>query len=259
MDITAFTTSIPAHEKRGYTDKVMRWSTGCYYPACEVEDPLFRDVIWAANPIIKPMSVEVYWDKTKDKAAYLRATLAEMLKGEMVALTSDGWISLAKKAFVATTAHWIDANWVIHSCLLSCRAKEGRSQAVDHLGELEKDLAKYRLDWKQIVALVTDTEATMNATGRLAMAEAVRVGGRTMHHGYVDHILECTTRLTKLLDIEGAARSGGTKPAAQPSKSISRIIAADGSSEKCPAGVSAEPFAAHLRYSHEVVEYVQDS
>ncbi len=44
-----------------------------------------------------------------------------------------------------------------------------------------------------MVAVVTDTEATMISAGRLIVANSARVGGRTRWHGCVDHSLELVT------------------------------------------------------------------
>jgi hypothetical protein len=98
-------------------------------------------------------------------------------------------------SYVAITAHWINRDWGLCHCTLACRAKEGRSQAVDHLRELEVDLDRFHLEWVDIVAVVTDTEATMQSAGRLLVTKSRDSGGKTVHHGCADHILNLTTKL----------------------------------------------------------------
>lgn len=71
--------------------------------------------------------------------------------------------------------------------------KKGTSTAVDTVAYVEQQLAAFDLHYKNLVAAVTDTEATMIATGRLIVANSNVVGGTTKWHGCVDHLLELVT------------------------------------------------------------------
>ncbi|KAJ1394201.1 ribonuclease H-like domain-containing protein [Ochromonadaceae sp. CCMP2298] len=123
-----------------------------------------------------------------------------MLKGEYVASSTDGWSSSTNVPFVATTCHFINADWELLSLVLSCRKKEGRSRATDHLEDFKEDLEAYYIPAENVVAVVTDTEPTMVAFGRMLQEWCPTIAV----HGCADHILEVTTKLTGVLD-ESAA------------------------------------------------------
>jgi len=61
----------------------------------------------------------------------------------------------------------IDKHWNLKSCPLGCAYKEGRATAEDHLMDVENRLMRFGLKYENILATVTDTEATMQKYGKL--------------------------------------------------------------------------------------------
>ena len=58
---------------------------------------------------------------------------------------------------------------------------------------VEKQLSLFDLRYRNMTAVVTDTEATMIAAGRMMVENAERRGGVTKWHGCIDHLLELVT------------------------------------------------------------------
>jgi hypothetical protein len=54
-------------------------------------------------------------------------------------------------------------------------------------------MALFELQYKYMVAMVTDTEATMISAGRIFVSNSIEQGGATNWHGCVDHLLELVT------------------------------------------------------------------
>jgi hypothetical protein len=99
-----------------FKELCVKWLVSNFHSAREVENPAFRDMMYAANHKLKPMTSEGFWKLAKDKALELEVTLENMLKGQTVALTSDGWTSVQKLGYTATTAHWIQMpQWELDS------------------------------------------------------------------------------------------------------------------------------------------------
>ena len=81
------------------------------------------------------------------------------------------------------------------SLALAIEHHEGRSLVEHHYRELLTVMGKYKLSWKNIVAIVTDTEPTMNSFGRIVEKEAASAGFRDIEHiGCIDHILNTITK-----------------------------------------------------------------
>lgn len=125
----------------------------------------------------------------------------EMLKGKIGALTTDGWTSRSKHTYYGFTFHYIDQELMeIKSVVLGIREHAGESSTADiHLRALETELTRHGISWSQIVSITTDTEATMNKTGRLIIAHAKNNHNVELNHvGCIDHILQVTTKLAQL-------------------------------------------------------------
>jgi hypothetical protein len=74
--------------------------------------------------------------------------------------------------------------------------KTGCSRAQDCVGYAEKQMDDYGLPYSHMTAVVTDTEATMVAAGRLFVEHSHNANGDTTWHGCIDHQLELVTRIT---------------------------------------------------------------
>ena len=56
-----------------------------------------------------------------------------MLLGEKLALTSDGWRSLASESYVTVTAHFIDEDWELRNVALDTSELQTAHTAVKQM------------------------------------------------------------------------------------------------------------------------------
>jgi zinc finger BED domain-containing protein 1 (E3 SUMO-protein ligase ZBED1) len=110
--------------------------------------------------------------------------LTVMIGINKYALTCDHWTSIAGSTFLAVTCHFINENWEIISLTLTCSEHRGRTTAAQSKKAIEEVLKKYDLKLENAVALVTDTENTMSALGKLIDGD---------HHYCAADVLELTT------------------------------------------------------------------
>jgi hypothetical protein len=130
----------------------------------------------------------------KSEYHLVQAKLVVSLKGRQYALTTDAWTSIAKVGYITCTVHFIDHDtWKLHSLVLGLYEKTGQSRAVDCVDCAEQQLQVYNLFYKNVTAVVTDTEATMVSADRLFVQHSIQNQGRTKWHGCVAHLLELVT------------------------------------------------------------------
>jgi hypothetical protein len=123
-------------------------------------------------------------------------SITNILKGKDVSLTTDAWTSITKEGYVTCTLHFIEPlTWTLHDFSLGIFKKEGTSTAVDVVRYAEEQLQKFNVSYPQLTCIVTDTESTMIAAGRLFKEKSVDAGGKTSWHGCIDHKLELVTKL----------------------------------------------------------------
>ncbi len=92
------------------------------------------------------------------------------------------------KKFVLPASEWGLATMPIYK-------KDGTSTAIDVVRYAEQHLNNFGISYKQLTCVVTDTESTMVASGRLFKEKSVEAGGVTAWHGCIDHMLELVTKL----------------------------------------------------------------
>ncbi len=84
-----------------------------------------------------------------------------------LALTTDSWTYLTNHGYTACTAHLIDKNtWQLHSLVLGIFEKDGASSAVDTVAYVGHQMELYDLTYREMVTVVTDTEATIIFAGK---------------------------------------------------------------------------------------------
>ncbi len=94
--------------------------------------------------------------------------LIAILKGRHYTLTTNAWTSIAKVGYVTCTAHFIDGDtWKLHSMVLGLCEKTSRSRAIDCVEYTEQQMKEYHLHYPEMTCVVTDTEPTMVAAGRM--------------------------------------------------------------------------------------------
>ena len=168
-----------------------------------VETALFRKMCYALNPKVEALAVKKVKDIVTVRTALCEAAISSQLENNHYAITNDAWTSRRNQSYTAITVHWIEEDFVLRSCALGCQPKEGRSQAVDHVNDIEIAMERFDLKYNRLIASVTDTDATMISAGRLLQDRARNVARASedqtaldtivQWHGCIDHILELTT------------------------------------------------------------------
>ena len=158
--------------RKDQDEKLLKWVVGIYQPFRAVEEQTFRDLIKSHNSNSTDVSSKKLKTMIKEKVTVVKECVDEMVKQEKGAVTTDGWTSIANQTYFCFTFHWICEDFELHSIPLGIVRHRGTSTAEDHRTALEHEGLKHGLTWENIVALVTDTEPTMNSLGRLVEESA---------------------------------------------------------------------------------------
>ena len=165
-----------------------------YQPLRIVEEPSFREFCFSLNKSCRILSRDKLGTLLTAKYVMVHDQMRKLMEKRYFAITTDSWTSLAHHNYTTCTAHFIESKtWKLHSFVLGITEKQGTSTAVDTVGYVENQLASFDLHYKGMVAVVTDTEATMIAAGRLLVQNSHAAGGSTRWHGCVDLLLELVT------------------------------------------------------------------
>ena len=105
-------------------------------PFSMVRDKHFRNMLREVNHKVPTMHPEGLVKHIGTKAEVFRVAVTKMMKGEHVAVTTDGWTSKQNVAYVALTAHYISDKWEVENLNLGCSPHAGGKTAVDHKQEL---------------------------------------------------------------------------------------------------------------------------
>lgn len=62
-----------------------------------------------------------------------------MIRGKKIALTTDGWTSLATEACVTVTAHFIDNDWELEDVILKT-TEEQKSHTAENVAECSSNI-----------------------------------------------------------------------------------------------------------------------
>lgn len=86
---------------------------------------------------------------------YTKSELRERLRGEKLALTTDGWSSLATESYVTVTAHFIDANWELRNVVLDTSELQAAHTATNVSKCIASILQDYNIE-DSVLAITTD-------------------------------------------------------------------------------------------------------
>lgn len=173
---------------------LMKWMIKTYQPLRVTENEEFRDMCRSLNKRSPILGADCVQRLLKTEFHHVQSQLIVIFKGQYFALTTDAWTSIAKVGYVTCTAHFIDnVTWKLHSMVLGLYEKTGRSKAADCVAYAEQQMQDYHLPYSRMTAVVTDTEATMVAAGRLFVQHSALANGKTAWHGCIDHQLELVT------------------------------------------------------------------
>jgi hypothetical protein len=175
---------------------LIRWMVKKYMPLDLTECNEFQEMCRSLNKRSPVLGRDRNGRLLKEEFHVCHQKLVRILKGKYFSLTTDAWTSIAKTGYVTCTAHFIDKDtWVLHNIVLGLYEKTGRSRAVDCVQYVENQMELYNLHYSCMTSVVTDTEATMVAAGRLFIQHASAQNAKTRWYGCVDHLLELVTRI----------------------------------------------------------------
>ena len=101
-----------------------------------------------------------------------KAALTARLSGaSSVALTTDIWTSKATQAFATTTAHFLDADWNLVSCVLETIHFPGSHTGIRISEQIKGSLTCYNIRPDQVSAVVHDEAANVVLAGKLLLKQ----------------------------------------------------------------------------------------
>lgn len=203
--IDCFVVSCPDFEQC-----LIDWAVTTYQPIRCVEEKSFRLLCHSLNKKAPVLSREKLSTMLQLEYLTVQGKVKAILHKRYFALTTDSWTSVANHGYTTCTAHFINKEtWQLHSLVLGIFEKDGPSTANDTVAYVERQMLLFDLTYKAMVAVVTDTEATMISAGRKFVENSARNGGASKWHGCVDHLLELVTGIA----FKDLAESEGTMTA----------------------------------------------
>lgn len=180
----------------GFEECLVKWMIKTYQPLSAVQEDTFRDMLTSLNKKVPAVSYGKIRSLMTQKYHETLYSIKKILKGKDVSLTTDAWTSVARDGYVTCTLHFVEPkSWTLHNFSLGLFKKNGTSTAIDVVRYAEEHLNNFEISYTQLTCVVTDTESTMVAAGRLFKEKSVQEGGETAWHGCVDHVLELVTKL----------------------------------------------------------------
>jgi hypothetical protein len=145
-----------------------------------------------------------------------------IIKDRYFVITTNSWTSTANHGYVTCTAHFVNKDtWTLHSLVSGIFQKDGASTAQDTVTYVENQMALFELQYKYMVATVTDTDTTMISAGQIFVSNSIEQGSATNWHGCVDHLLE----LVNCIAFKDSQESEGTMRACNFFNSSSQAMA----------------------------------
>jgi hypothetical protein len=182
--------------KSKFEECLLKWMIKTYQPLCTVQDETFREMNLSLTDKAPTVGPDKIRSLLSDKYFDSLQKISNIVKGKNVSLTTDAWTSITKEGYVTCTLHFIEPKtWTLHHFSLGIFKKDKASTAVDVVGYAEQHMNNFGITYPQLTCVVTDTESTMIASGRLFKEKSSQVGGNTSWHGCIDHILELVTKL----------------------------------------------------------------
>ena len=119
----------------------------------------------------------------------LQGSVATMLTGQYISMTTDGWTSRANESYISFTVVYVNDDWKMVTLALSCSKKQGSTKGEDLAISIETMIKNHGLTG-HVVVCNTDCEPSMVKAGRILTDDAV-----LMHVGCTCHRIECVTAL----------------------------------------------------------------
>ncbi|CAK6965266.1 hypothetical protein D5F01_LYC10977 [Scomber scombrus] len=158
---------LSAERQSRITDKLTRFICKDMRPINISQGSGFKDFVHELEPryavpcraTIRDRVVKLY-DTTKDD-------IRKMIRGENIALTTDGWTSIATEAYVTVTAHFINEDWELKDIILKT-AEAQKTHTAENVAEcITNILGEYNVSRQSVLSITTDNAANyVNAVER---------------------------------------------------------------------------------------------
>ena len=168
--LTAFyslTTSLPAAKQEAITKKLTEFICKDMRPISIVDGIGFQKFIHEINPRYQVPSRGTVNNRIVKLYDATASTVKTTIKDKAVALTTDGWTSLANDAFVTVTAHVITENWEMKDYVLKTGELRESHTAENASKSIMDGLQEFGVQLESVVAVTTDNAANyVNAVER---------------------------------------------------------------------------------------------
>ena len=137
-------------------ERYCRWTWFDMRPISIVRDQGLRELLGFIEPNYQlPSTTHVSALIRKDFEDG-RDALTLQLCGHTIALTTDIWTSKATQSFAMTTAHFLDKEWKLTSCVLETIHFPGNHTAIRISEKLQEVLCPFNIGSEQVSAIVHD-------------------------------------------------------------------------------------------------------
>ena len=138
------------------TRLLAKWTWKDMRPISIVRDDGLKELLNFLAPKYKPPSTTYVTSLIRKDYLDGKAAITAKLRGNTVALTTDIWTSKATQSFATTTAHFIDKNWNLITCVLETTHFPGHRTGVSISEKLQETLTSYNVDVDKVSAVVHD-------------------------------------------------------------------------------------------------------
>jgi hypothetical protein len=188
--------------KAVFKTAVASWIIDKGMPFSMVEEPTFRNMFESIN---QKASVIVNVDrKSICEVVMMQGRLAEaatqiVMAGQEVAWTTDHWTGPNDQTYSTVTAHFINSNWNLESCILDLKVFKGTTSGEAIYNDIAQVLQKFQ---GSNATVILDSIGITDTTGNMGkLGQYCRENGR--RHGYcTDHNFHCNAILAFNGEIE---------------------------------------------------------
>ena len=149
-------------------------------PISIVRDDGLKELLSFLVPNYRPPSTTYVSSLIRKDFLDGKAAIVAQLQGNMIALTTDIWTSRATQSFATTTAHFINKEWNLTSCVLETIHFPGHHTGISISEKIQETLGHYNIDVKQISAIVHDEASNAVLAGE--QVKKVNCMGYNNHH-----------------------------------------------------------------------------
>uniref|UniRef100_A0A8C9Z4Z2 BED-type domain-containing protein n=1 Tax=Sander lucioperca TaxID=283035 RepID=A0A8C9Z4Z2_SANLU len=173
---------LPAVRQKAITDKLTWFICKDMRPINITQGSGFKDFIHELEPRYTVRSRATITDRVVKLYDTTSDNIRQMISGKKIALTTDGWTSLATEAYVTVTAHFIDNDWELKDVILKM-AEVQKSHTAENVAEcISNTLGEYNVSCESVLSITTDNTANyINAVERHLQAVNVPCMAHTIN------------------------------------------------------------------------------